>query len=48
MDWAFVVSLVLAIPIILFPAAFVWYLQLGAMCMAIGEARQTRIERRTL
>ena len=29
MEWQFIVALVIAIPVILFPAAFVWYLNLG-------------------
>ncbi len=29
MQWELVVALVIAIPIILFPAAFVWYLNIG-------------------
>ncbi len=39
MQWEFVVALVLAIPIILFPAAFVWYLNIGGIYAAIKEAR---------
>lgn len=46
MEWGFVVALVLAIPIILFPAAFVWYLQIGGIYTAIREAREARAARR--
>ena len=42
MNWEFVVALVIAIPIILFPAAFVWYLNIGGIYHAIKEARQKR------
>ena len=42
MQWELVVALVIAIPVILFPAAFVWYLNLGGMVQAVREARQTR------
>jgi len=42
MQWEFVVALVIAIPIILFPAAFVWYLNVGGIYHAIQEARQKR------
>jgi hypothetical protein len=38
MQWEIVVALVIAIPIILFPAAFVWYLNLGGLYAAIKEA----------
>lgn len=46
MEWEFVVALVLAIPVILFPAALVWYLQIGGMYTAIKEARERRVARR--
>ena len=42
MQWEFVVALVLAIPIILFPAAFVWYLNVGGIYHAVQDARQKR------
>ena len=45
MEWQFIVALVLAIPIILFPAAFVWYLNIGGIFTAIKEAfQQTSLE----
>ena len=42
MQWEFVVALVIAIPIILFPAAFVWYLNIGGIYAAVKEARAKR------
>jgi hypothetical protein len=39
MQCEIVVALVIAIPIILFPAAFVWYLNVGGLYAAIKEAR---------
>jgi len=42
MQWEFVVALVIAIPIILFPAAFVWYLNFGSIYAAIKERRAAR------
>lgn len=42
MQWQFIVALVIAIPIILFPAAFVWYLNVGGLYHAFQEARQRR------
>ena len=39
MQWELVVALVVAIPIILFPAAFVWYLNIGGIVAAVKEAR---------
>jgi len=43
MEWQIVVALVVAIPIILFPAAFVWYLNIGGIYAAIKEARAKRV-----
>ena len=45
MQWELVVALVVVIPIILFPAAFVWYLNIGGIYAAIKEARKTRAVR---
>ena len=43
MDGQLIVALVLAIPIILFPAVFVWYLNIGGIYAAVKEARARRI-----
>jgi hypothetical protein len=43
MQWEFVVALVIAIPIILFPAALVWYINAGSIYAAFKEARARRI-----
>jgi len=45
MQWEFVVALIIAIPIILFPAAFVWYLNIGGIYATIKEARKRRAAR---
>ena len=45
MQWEFVVALVIAIPIILFPAAFVWYLNIGGIYATVKEARERRVVR---
>jgi len=45
MQWEFIVALVIAIPIILFPAAFVWYLNAGGIYASIKEARARRAAR---
>ena len=42
MQWELVVALVVAIPIILFPAAFVWYLNISGIYAAIKEVRVRR------
>ncbi len=43
MEWQIVVALAVAVPVILFPAAFVWYLNLGGIYAAIKEARAKRV-----
>ena len=43
MQWELVVALVIAIPIILFPAAYIWYLNIGGIVVAIKEARAKRV-----
>ncbi len=45
MQWEFIVALVIAIPIILFPVVFVWYLNVGGIYAAIKEARERRAKR---
>ncbi|MFC1913816.1 hypothetical protein ACFLXF_00865 [Chloroflexota bacterium] len=42
MEWQIVVALAVAIPLILFPAAFVWYLNIGGIVHAVREARAAR------
>jgi hypothetical protein len=42
MQWEFIVALVIAIPIILFPAAFIWYLNIGGIYAAVREALKRR------
>ncbi len=37
-----IVALVVAIPIILFPVALVWYLNIGGIVHAVREARAAR------
>ena len=48
MQWELIVVLVLAIPIILFPVAYVWYLNIGGIYAAIERrarrAAETRAE----
>ena len=45
MQWEFIVALVIAIPIILFPVAFVWYLNIGGIYAVIKEMRARRVAR---
>ena len=46
MEWEFIIALVIAIPIILFPAAFVWFLNIGGIHEAIKDAREKRAAHR--
>ena len=43
MEWQIIVALAIAIPIILFPVVFVWYLNVGGIYVAIKEARARRV-----
>ena len=45
MEWQIIVALVVIIPIILLPIAFVWYLNIGGIYTAIKEARARRVTR---
>ena len=45
MEWEFIVALVLAIPIILFPVAFVWYLNVSGLYQVIRATWQKRARR---
>jgi len=42
MQWQFVVALVVAVPVILFPVVFIWYINISGMIHAAKEARKTR------
>jgi len=39
MDWPFIVAVAIAVPIILFPAAFIWYLNLGGLVRVMRAIR---------
>ena len=45
MEITMIVALVLAIPVILFPAAFVWYLNIGGIVQAVRNAKAAREKR---
>ena len=42
MEWTYLAALAVVIPVILFPAAFVWYMNLGAIGAALRDARASR------
>jgi hypothetical protein len=43
MEGQMILALALAIPVVLFPAVFVWYLNIGGIYAAIKEARERRV-----
>ena len=43
MQWELVIALVIATPIILFPAAYVWYLNIGRIYATIKESQAKRV-----
>jgi len=46
MEWQVIVALVVAIPIILIPVAFIWYLNIGGIHAAVREAMAARATRK--
>jgi len=44
MQWELILALVIAIPVILFPAAFVWYLNIGGIYTALKAAQEKRAD----
>ena len=43
MEGTMILALAVAIPVILFPAAFVWYFIIGGLYAAVREAREKRV-----
>jgi hypothetical protein len=48
MQWEFIVALVIAIPVILLPAAYIWYLDMGGIYAAIKERRARALPEREM
>lgn len=46
MEWQIIVALVFAIPVILVPVAFIWYLNAGGLLAALRVARKRRATRK--
>ena len=42
MQWEIVVALAIAIPVVLFPAAFVWYLNIGGILDAAKQRKAAK------
>lgn len=45
MEWYVILALVLGIPIILFPVAFIWYLNVSGLYQVIRDIRQRQKRR---
>jgi hypothetical protein len=45
MEWQTVVALIVAVPVILFPAAFVWYINIGGVVQALRKAKALRTKK---
>jgi hypothetical protein len=45
MEWQVIVALAVVIPLVVFPAAFIWYLQVGGV-IAVLRARRARAAKR--
>ena len=43
MEWQVILALVIAIPIVLFPVAFIWYLNIGGIYAAIHKGLRIRV-----
>jgi hypothetical protein len=48
MEWQFIVALVVMIPVILLPVAFVWYLNLGGVLAAMRKASKEKAAEKQL
>ena len=45
MEWPVILGIVLAVPVILFPVAFVWYLNVAGIYQAVRAARARKKRR---
>ncbi|MBA7706804.1 hypothetical protein ES703_115661 [subsurface metagenome] len=43
MEWQIILAIAVAIPIILFPVAYVWYINIGGIVATIKDARARRV-----
>jgi len=48
MELTLIIALAVAIPVILFPAAFVWYLNVGGIVHVVREARTAKEKKAAL
>ncbi len=46
MHWEILIALIIAIPVILFPAAYLWYINVGGIFTSVKEARARRLAKK--
>ena len=46
MEWWAIVLIIVAIPIIVFPAAFIWYMNVSGLYTVIRETQKRRVARK--
>jgi hypothetical protein len=46
MHWEILIALIIAVPVILFPAAYLWYMDIGGLFTSYKEARARRAGRK--
>jgi hypothetical protein len=42
-----IIALIIAVPVILFPAAYLWYMDIGGIYSSYKEARARKLARKT-
>ena len=43
MEWQFVIALLVAVPIIIFPVAFIWYINISGVRQSVKEVIERRV-----
>lgn len=43
MNWAFIIAIIVAIPVILFPVALIWYLNVAGIAQFIKAWRKRKV-----
>ena len=46
MEWYIILALVLAIPVVIIPAVFVWYLNVSGIYTVVRETQKRRVARK--
>ena len=44
MEWQFILALIVIVPIILFPALFIWYLNVAGVLAVVRDRMRRRVE----